>query len=124
VNTPESYERRLDRTLPEPNPAPEPEKGVEALAVHQDPSQPSVTSQAEPDRSRPTVAWVRPSELPTLIGAPWVRRGIDLQSELTRRARRSAGAVASRAARRVSRTAIARTDPATPTNTPTEGLEL
>ncbi len=124
MNTPEPYERRLDRTLPEPTQTPEAEKAVEVLAVHRDPSLPDAATQQETARTRPTVAWVRPSEMPTLIGASWVRRGIDLQSELTRRARRTPGAAASKAARRVTRTSIARPEPAGPTAATQEGLGL
>ena len=100
MNTPEAYARHLDRRLPQAQPTP------------------------EPDRTRPSVAWVRPSELPTLVGAPWIRRGIDLQSELTRRARRTPRTRVARAGRRISRTAIARPEAASPTATPTEELEL
>ncbi|CUR58119.1 conserved hypothetical protein [metagenome] len=124
MNTPEPYERRLDRILPEPAPTPESEKAVEALAVHRDPSIPDGAAKQETARSRPTVAWVRPSEMPTLIGASWVRRGIDLQSELTRRARRTPSAAASKAARRVTRTLIARPELAGPTTTTQEGIGL
>lgn len=109
MNTPEPYERHVDRTLPEAPSPPEPDKAVEALAVHRDPSLPCATPQAAtPDHPRPTVAWVRPSELPTLVGAPWIRRGVDLQAELTRRARRTPRMVATNAARRISRTSPGR----------------
>jgi hypothetical protein len=124
VNAPEPYERHLDRTLPEAPPTPEPDKAVEALAVHRDPSLTAATPQAAPDHPRPTVAWVRPSELPTLIGAPWIRRGIDLQTELTRRARRTPRSVATKAGRRISRTAIAHPEAASPTATSIEELGL
>lgn len=125
MNTPEPYERHPDRSLPEPSVTPpESEKAVEALAVHRDPSLPAKASAAEPDRSRPTVAWVRPSELPTLIGAPWVRRGIDLQAELTRRARRTPRTVATKSGRRITRTAIARPEPTIPATTLIEELGL
>lgn len=124
MNTPEPYERRLDRTLPEPAPSAPAEKHVEALAVHRDPSLPETMTKQGTDRSRPTVAWVRPSEMPTLLGSSWVRRGIDLQSELTRRARRTPGGAASKAASRVTRTSIARPEPASPTVTTQEGLGL
>ncbi len=125
MNTPEPYERHLDRTLPEAPATPAPDKAVEALAVHRDPSLPGATAQAAPpDHPRPTVAWVRPSELSTLIGAPWVRRGIDLQAELTRRARRSPRTVATKAGRRISRTAVAPPEAAPPTATATEELGL
>lgn len=115
MNTPEPYERLVDRTLPEAPPTLEPDQVVEALAVHRDPSLPGARLQAIPDHPRPTVAWVRPSELPTLVGAPWIRRGIDLQAELTRRARSTPRTAATKAGRRISRTAIARPEAASPT---------
>ena len=65
MNTPEPYERRLDRTLPEPAPTPEAEKAVDALAVHRDPSVQTAEVKQETERSQPSVAWVRPSEMPT-----------------------------------------------------------
>lgn len=124
MNTPEPYERRLDRALPEPAPTPEAEKGVDALAVHLDPSVPTGEVKQEADRSRASVAWVRPSEMPTLLGSKFVRRGIDLQAELTRRARRTPGAAVSKASRRITRTSIARPDTASPSITDQEGLGL
>jgi hypothetical protein len=124
VNTPEPYERRLDRTLPEAAPTPEPEKSVDALAVHRDPSVPTAEVKHETDRSKPSVAWVRPSEMPTLLGSKFVRRGIDLQAELTRRARHAPGAAVSKASRRITRTSIARPDTESPTITDQEGLGL
>lgn len=124
MNTTEPYERHLDRTLPEASPTPEHDRAVEALAVHRDPSLPGARTQAVPEQPRPTVAWVRPSELPTLVGAPWIRRGIDLQAELTRRARRTPRTVATKAGRRISRTAIAGPDTASPTATSVEALGL
>lgn len=124
MNTPDLYERRLDRTLPEPAPTPEPDTAVDALAVHRDPSVPTVEAKQNADRSRPSVAWVRPSEVPTLLGSTFVRRGIDLQAELTRRARRTPGATVSKASRRITRTSIARPDPASPRITDQEGLGL
>ncbi|MGK2876684.1 MAG: hypothetical protein ACSLEW_13785 [Nocardioides sp.] len=124
MNTPDLYERRLDRTLPEPAPTPEADMALEALAVHRDPSVPSVEANQNPDRSQPSVAWVRPSEVPTLLGSKFVRRGIDLQAELTRRAWRTPGAAVSKASRRITRTSIARPEPASPTITDQEGLGL
>lgn len=124
MNTPESYERRLDRTLPEPAPTPEAEKAVDALAVHRDPSVPTAEATQEAERSQPGVAWVRPSEMPTLLGSKFVRRGIDLQAELTRRARRTPGAAVSKASRRITRTSIARPDTSSPGITNQEGLGL
>jgi len=124
VNTPDPYERRLDRTLPEPAPAPDAEKAVDALAVHRDPSVPTAEATQEAERSQPGVAWVRPSEMPTLLGSKFVRRGIDLQAELTRRARRTPGTAVSKALRRITRTSIARPDSAGPSITNQEGLGL
>ena len=122
MNTPDPYERRLDRTLPEP--APDAEKGIDALAVHRDPSVPTAEAAQETERSQPGVAWVRPSEMPTLLGSKFVRRGIDLQAELTRRARRTPGAAVSKASRRITRTSIARPDMTSPSITNQEGLGL
>ena len=124
MNTPEPYERRLDRTLPEPAPTPEAERGVDALAVHRDPSVPAAGARQEIDRSQPSVAWVRPCEMPTLLGSKVVRRGIDLQAELTRRARRTPGMGVSKASRRITRTSIARPDNPGPSITDQEGLGL
>lgn len=112
MNTPEPYGRRLDRTLPEPTSEPEAEKAVDALAVHRDPSVPAAEASQQAGQPHPGVAWVRPSEMPTLLGSKFVRRGIDLQAELTRRARRTPGAAVSKASRRITRTSIAKTEPA------------
>lgn len=124
MNTAEPYERRLDRTFPDPTPTPEAEKAVDALAVHRDPSVPESMATQQPERGRPSVAWIRPTEMLTLLGSSFVGRGISLQAELTRRARRTPGAAASQATRRATRTAIAKPDTATPTTTTPEGLGL
>lgn len=124
MNTPDPYVRHLDRTPPEPAPSPDAEKAVDALAVHRDPSVPNSVARRETDRSQPSLAWVRPSEMPTLLGSKFVRRGIDLQAELTRRARRTPGAAVSKASRRITRTAIARPDTTSPSITDQEGLGL
>lgn len=124
MNTPAPYERRLDRTLPEPASTPDADTSVDALAVHRDPSVPAAEAKQEADRTQPSVAWVRPSEMPTLLGSKFVRRGIDLHSELTRRARRSPGVAVSKASRRITRTSIARPDSAGATITSQEGLAL
>ena len=124
MNTPDPYVRHLDRTPPEPAPTPDAEKAVDALAVHKDPSAPTSGARQETDRSHPSVAWVRPSEMPTLLGSKFVRRGIDLQAELTRRARRTPGTAVSKALRRITRTSIARPDSAGPSITNQEGLGL
>lgn len=124
MNTPDPYARHLDRTAPDPAPTPEAEKAVDALAIHKDPSIPASEAKQETDRSQPSVAWVRPSEMPTLLGSKFVRRGIDLQAELTRRARRTPGVAVSKASRRITRTSIARPDTASPSITDQEGLGL
>ncbi|MEI2811924.1 MAG: hypothetical protein V9F00_17570 [Nocardioides sp.] len=122
MNNNEFYERRDDRAMPEPpTPQPQSDEAVSALALHRDPSVPDAATPAEAKAQR-GIAWVRPSELPTLVGSKWVGRGIDLQSELVRRSRRAPG-TAARAGRRISRTAIARPEQATPTAT-TEELGL
>lgn len=124
MNTLDPYVRHLDRTPPEPAPTPDAEKGVDALAVHKDPSVPNSGARQETDRSQPSVAWVRPSEMPTLLGSKFVRRGIDLQAEVTRRARRTPGAAVSKASRRITRSKIARPDTTSPSITDQEGLGL
>lgn len=124
MNTPEHYERNLDRALQDPLPVPQRSETLSAFAVHRDPSLPSAGAAGAPsDHSQQTVAWIRPSELPTIVGAPWIRRGIDLQTELNRRARHSPR-IATRAGQRISRAATARPEPATPTATSVEELEL
>ena len=78
------------------------------LAVHGDPS----LRQTE---SRPTqisksgIAWVRPSDLPTMIGGRVIGRGLDLKAELVRRAKHPIRPHAPRA--RTTRTAIAAPEP-------------
>ena len=123
MNNNHHYERRDDRTLTAEQglPQPQPQDTVAALAVHRDPSVPT-TSETDAKAQR-GIAWVRPSELPTLIGSRWAARGIDLQSELARRSRR-APISAARPGRRVSRTAIARPEPVTSTVATTEELGL
>lgn len=113
MNT-DPYERRLDREIEPPSARPSADAEVNALAHHRDPSLSQGGASAPEDLGRPSVAWVRPSELPTTVGSKFIRRGIDLQSELTRRARRSPGAAA-RSAQRRSRRSIARPEPSTPT---------
>jgi hypothetical protein len=123
VNTHAPYQRRLDRALSEPMPTAVPEPAPNALTLHGDPSLPeAVQPSAEP--VRPTITWVRPSEVSTLIGARWAGRGIDLQDDLTRRARRAPAAAATKAASRLTHPAPGRSLPSAPTATPPEGLGL
>jgi hypothetical protein len=119
VNTPDPYERRLAEPPPEVAPSSDRPLEPSALAVHGDPSQRQLEPTTPPEPSGRQIAWVRPSELPTVIMTPVVGRGIDLHTELSRRARRSP-ITASRASRRVTRSAIARPGRATHT----EGLQL
>ena len=70
-------------------------QAISQLAYHADPSVPATRL---PASSAKRVAWVRPTELAGLAG-PYVGRDIDLQAELTRRARRTP-ITAARAARR------------------------
>ena len=123
MNTPDAYDRRTDRSLDDAPKQPEQAAEPSALAVHRDPSQVTPATAADPGRTKPSIAWVRPSDLPTAIGAPWARRGIDLQAELSRRARRSPAKATARVGRRITRTAIARPETTTATTT-REGLEL
>jgi hypothetical protein len=104
-----------------PTAAPEP--APNALVLHGDPSL-SQAVQPSADPARPTITWVRPSEVSTLIGARWAGRGIDLQDDLTRRARRTPAAAATKAASRMTHPAPGRSLPSAPTATPTEGLGL
>lgn len=124
MNDIEFYDRRDDRALtPEQTVAqPHPEESVANLAVHRDPSVPDggPRSDRRPQRG---VAWVRPSELPAMLGSTWAGRGIDLQSELVRRSRR-VPIRAARAGRRISRSGIARPAPASPMVAASEELGL
>jgi hypothetical protein len=123
VNTHAPYQRRLDRALPEPMPTAALEPAPNALALHGDPSRPqAVQPSAEP--GRPTITWVRPSEVPALVGARWAGRSIDLQDDLTRRARRAPADAATKAASRMTHPAPGRSLPSAPTATPPEGLGL
>ena len=123
MNNNEFYDRRDVLAVPDQSsPQPQSNEAVSAFAVHRDPSVPEVAAESELKTQR-GIAWVRPSELPTLVGATWATRGIDLQSELVRRSRR-APVTAAKAGRRITRTAIARPEPATPTVGSTEELGL
>ena len=124
MNNNEFYDRHDDRALTsEQNPPqPRPEESVAALAVHRDPSVPDAapSNDAKPQRG---IAWVRPSEVPTMLGGKWAGRGIDLQADLVRRSRR--GPIrAARAGRRISRAAIAHPEPVSPTVAASEELGL
>lgn len=76
------YRRRTDRPLPLPT-------GTTTTP----PESLDAPTGQEPPRHR--LAWTRLSDLPTVVGAPVERRGIDLQAALARRVRRAPVAVAS-----------------------------
>jgi hypothetical protein len=128
VNNNEFYDRRDDRTLASEQNAsqPRPEQSVATLAVHHDPSVPDAAPSTDPGndpKPQHGIAWVRPSELPTVLGSEWAGRGIDLQADLVRRSRR-VPITAARTGCRISRSAIARPEPASPTVAATEELGL
>jgi len=126
VNTPEPYERRSDFTVAKPEPSAGAHE-VAALAVHEDPSLPAgQAASSEGDRSqRASIAWVRPTDLLTSLGAARLRQAADAQAGAVRRSRRAPLIAVSRLRRRVSHTSIARPEPAVPiTASPAKGIEL
>lgn len=113
------HEHRTDRTLdPASRSTEAAEAEVSALAVHRDPSQsPAVNRGQEQAKAQKTIAWVRPSELVTTLGSDRLRRGIDLEAELARRARRTPAQAAWKVRRRITRNAIGRPEASAPTVT-------
>lgn len=89
MNTHAEYRRHVRQTLPAPEPEAPRRDDTSALAHHADPSL-APTGPTTPSGRR--IAWVRPSELHSYAGAV-IGRGIDLQAELGRRARRTPHAV-------------------------------
>jgi len=86
VNTHADYRRHSYRPPEGPVTGPGSEEAVSQLAHHRDPS--LVSGPTTPAGSKKGIAWVRPTDLAT-SAAPLVGRGIDLQAELIRRARRT-----------------------------------
>jgi len=86
VNTHAEYRRHSYRPPERPTPAEGTEHLASELARHRDPSLRSEQPGREQTQKR--IAWVRPTELGTYL-SPMVGRGIDLQAELVRRARRT-----------------------------------
>jgi len=86
VNTHAEYRRHSYRPPERSTPAGSAEQTASELARHRDPSLRLEAPAAEQTQKR--IAWVRPTELGSYIG-PMVGRGIDLQTELVRRARRT-----------------------------------
>lgn len=83
MNTHAEYRRYSYRPDP-PSTAPT-EAEISQLPHHRDPSL-AAAPLSTPESKQ--IAWVRPTELAT-YAAPMVGRGIDLQAELVRRARRT-----------------------------------
>lgn len=86
MNTHAEYRRHAYRQPEQPATTPANEATATELARHGDPSLRS--NSAAPDPSQKRIAWVRPTELTSYVG-PMVGRGVDLQAELIRRARRT-----------------------------------
>ena len=84
MNTHTEYRRHSYR--PPEQPASTVDPAASELARHGDPS--LQHEQPARERTQKRVAWVRPTELGSYVG-PMVGRGIDLQAELVRRARRT-----------------------------------
>lgn len=126
MNTPESYERRSEPTAAVPAP-PVGVQGVDALAVHQDPSLPAGQA-ASPQAGRlprASIDWVRPTDLLMSVGAARLGQVADAQAAVLRRSRRAPLMAVSRLRGRTSRSSIARPGPAGPTPTSlTNGVEL
>lgn len=125
MNTPESYERRGEPSAAVPAP-PAGVQGVDTLAVHQDPSLPAgqaASPQAE-RLPRASIAWVRPTDFLMSVGAARLGQVADAQAAVVRRSRRAPVVAVSRLRRRVSRSSIARPEPAVPTTaSPANGIE-
>lgn len=122
MNVQNAYDRDPDLSLTKPtmeqagaawDPAP--------LAVHRDPSQHAPDS-ASTQRPRNGVAWVRPSDLPTMIGSRVIGRGLDLKAELVRRANHPSRPKPPKA--RVTKTAIAEPGPPSITHQRMGGISL
>jgi hypothetical protein len=78
------------------------------LAVHRDPSRGQ--AQSGPIQiTKSGIAWVRPSDLPTMVAGRVIGRGLDLKAGLVRRAKDPIRPHAPRA--RTTRTAIAAPEP-------------
>lgn len=86
MNTHAEYRRHSYRPPERPSPAEGVEPTANELARHRDPS----LGHDEPvrEQAQKRIAWVRPTELGSYLG-PMVGRGIDLQTGLVRRARRT-----------------------------------
>lgn len=86
MNTHAEYRRHSYRAPEQPAISEGGAAGSNELARHRDPS--LQLAQASQAQTQKRVSWVRPTELGSYVG-PMVGRGIDLQAELVRRARRT-----------------------------------
>ena len=86
MNTHAEYRRHSYRPPEQPAATDAIEPAASELARHGDPS--LQHEQPARERTQKRVAWVRPTEFGSYVG-PMVGRGIDLQTELVRRARRT-----------------------------------
>ena len=86
MNTHAEYRRHSYRPPEQPAVPDAVAPDASELARHRDPSLRS--DEPAREQTRKGVAWVRPTELGSYVG-PMVGRGIDLQAELVRRARRT-----------------------------------
>jgi hypothetical protein len=84
MNTHPEYRRHAYRP-PETANSPAARDGISQLARHADPS---LTQTQPTSAGAKRMAWVRPTELAGFTG-PLIGRGVDLQTELVRRARRT-----------------------------------
>jgi hypothetical protein len=84
MNTHTEYRRHSYR--PSEQPASTVDQAASELARHGDPS--LQHEQPAREQTQKRVAWVRPTELGSYVG-PMIGRGIDLQADLVRRARRT-----------------------------------
>lgn len=115
MNTATPYDRDPGRQVPEPTARPEAPTQASPFAVHGDPSR--LLTALQPTRiSKSGVAWVRPSDLPTMAGSKIIGRGLDLKAELVRRANRPIRSTTPR--ERITRTAIAQPEPPSITHRP------
>ncbi|MFD4323595.1 hypothetical protein ACFWQC_03105 [Nocardioides sp. NPDC058538] len=117
MNTDDGYSRDTDRRMPDATTPPEPAT-LDPLATHRDPS----TNQVTTSPARNGIAWVRPSDLPTMLGGHVLGRGLDLKADLVRRASRATSPKALKAP--VTRTAIADPEPPSITHIRPSGLSL
>lgn len=96
MNTLQSYRRRVDRDTRELGTTPVPDGSTDVATPPEPPMPGTLGHSSSMNWQRRTVAWVRVSELHAVLGSRVAGRGIDLQTELARRARRGPSAAASR----------------------------